>query len=63
MVRLRNRGSSLQQKDYDRKLVIDKRTKRVAQKITEFLKETGDRFQKTIVFCSILITPHECDKR
>ena len=32
-------------------LVIDDRTKLVAQKVTEFLKESGDRFQKTIVFC------------
>ncbi len=39
------------QKDYDRTLVIDERTRRVAQKITEFLTESGDRFQKTIVFC------------
>ncbi|MBX3324754.1 MAG: DEAD/DEAH box helicase family protein [Nitrospira sp.] len=39
------------QKDYDRNLVIDERTKRVARKVTEFLKESGDRFQKTIVFC------------
>ena len=39
------------QKDFDRNLVIDERTKRVAQKVTEFLKESGDRFQKTIVFC------------
>jgi type I restriction enzyme, R subunit len=39
------------QKDYDRNLVIDERTKRVAHKMTEFLKESGDRFQKTIVFC------------
>jgi type I restriction enzyme, R subunit len=39
------------QKDYDRNLVIDERTKRVARKISEFLKESGDRFQKTIVFC------------
>lgn len=38
------------QKDYDRNLVIDERTKRVAHKVTEFLKESGDRFQKTIVF-------------
>ena len=37
-------------KDYDRTLVIDKRTKVVAAKITEFLKKT-DRFSKTIVFC------------
>lgn len=39
------------QKDYDRNLVIDERTRRVAHKVSEFLKETGDRFQKTIVFC------------
>lgn len=39
------------QKDFDRTLVIDSRTKAVARKITEFLKDTGDRFQKTIVFC------------
>jgi type I restriction enzyme, R subunit len=39
------------QKDYDRSLVIDERTKRVAKKITDFLKESGNRFQKTIVFC------------
>ena len=38
-------------KDFDRTLVLDDRTKLVAQKITEFLKESGDRFQKTIVFC------------
>lgn len=39
------------QKDFDRDLVIDERTRRVANKVTEFLKESGDRFQKTIVFC------------
>ena len=39
------------QKDFDRTLVIDERTKRVARRITEFLRESGDRFQKTIVFC------------
>jgi len=38
-------------KDFDRTLVIDDRTKLVAAKVTEFLKETGDRYQKTIVFC------------
>ena len=37
-------------KDYDRKIVIDDRTRVVAAKITEFLKKT-DRFSKTIVFC------------
>jgi type I restriction enzyme, R subunit len=39
------------QKDYDRNLVIDERTKRVAHIVSEFLKESGDRFQKTIIFC------------
>ncbi len=39
------------QKDFDQHLVIDERTKRVARKVSEFLKESGDRFQKTIVFC------------
>jgi len=38
-------------KDFDRTLVIDERTKLIAKKITEFLKESGDRFQKTILFC------------
>ena len=38
------------QKDFDRTLVIDDRTKLVASKVSDFLKET-DRFQKTIVFC------------
>jgi type I restriction enzyme R subunit len=36
--------------DFDRKLVIDERTKLVAKKISEFLKKT-DRHSKTIVFC------------
>jgi type I restriction enzyme, R subunit len=38
-------------KDFDRTLVLDDRTKLVARKVTEFLKESGNRFQKTIVFC------------
>jgi type I restriction enzyme R subunit len=38
-------------KDFDRTLVLDERTKLVARRVTEFLKESGDRFQKTIVFC------------
>ena len=38
-------------KDFDRNLVIDDRTGLVARKITQFLNEAGDRFQKTIVFC------------
>ncbi|BBO72694.1 DEAD/DEAH box helicase [Desulfosarcina widdelii] len=38
------------QKDFDKNLVLDKRTIMVAQKITAFLKAT-DRYDKTIVFC------------
>jgi type I restriction enzyme R subunit len=38
-------------KDFDRTLVLDDRTKLVAKKVTAFLKESGERFQKTIVFC------------
>ncbi|MCB1885605.1 MAG: hypothetical protein KDG89_16705 [Geminicoccaceae bacterium] len=38
-------------KDFDRTLVLDGRTRLVAQKVTAFLKESGDRYQKTIVFC------------
>src|SRR5205085_7024504 len=36
--------------DFDRSLVLEKRTGLVAAKVTEFLKAT-DRFAKTIVFC------------
>jgi type I restriction enzyme R subunit len=39
------------QKDFDRELVLEKRTLLVAKKVTEFLKLSGDRFAKTIVFC------------
>lgn len=38
------------QKDFDRSLVLEKRTQLVARKVSEFLKAT-DRFAKTIVFC------------
>jgi type I restriction enzyme, R subunit len=38
------------QRDFDRTLVLEKRTQMVARKITEFLKQTN-RFDKTIVFC------------
>ena len=37
-------------KDFDKNLIIDERTKLVAEKITEYLKNT-DRLAKTIVFC------------
>lgn len=36
--------------DYDKNLILEKRTELVAQKVTEFLKKT-DRYNKTIVFC------------
>jgi type I restriction enzyme R subunit len=36
--------------DFDKNLILEERTKLVAQKVTEFLKST-DRFSKTIVFC------------
>jgi type I restriction enzyme R subunit len=38
------------QKDFDKNLVLEQRTKLVARKISEFLKATN-RFDKTIVFC------------
>lgn len=53
---LDDRGQAIEdrlynQKDFDRVLVIDERTRRVARWITEYLKASGDRMQKTIVFC------------
>jgi type I restriction enzyme R subunit len=39
------------QKDFDRTLVIDERTRLVAKKVSDFLRQSEDRFQKTIVFC------------
>lgn len=38
-------------KDFDRSIVIDSRTQRVAKWISDYLKASGNRFQKTIVFC------------
>src|SRR3989339_231057 len=38
------------QKDFDRSLILEKRTELVAKKISDFLKETN-RYDKTIVFC------------
>lgn len=38
------------QKDFDRTIVLNKRTQVVAQEITKYLKKT-DRYAKTIVFC------------
>lgn len=39
------------QRDFDRGLVLEERTKLVAKKITQFLAGFGDRYAKTIVFC------------
>ena len=44
-----------EQKDFDRIIVIPKRTQAVAKRISDFLKET-DRYAKTIVFCEDI--PH-----
>ncbi len=38
------------QRDFDKTLILERRTEMVAQKISRFLKET-DRYSKTIVFC------------
>jgi len=38
-------------KDFDRTLVVDTRTQRVARWITDYLKQSGNRMQKTIIFC------------
>ena len=37
-------------RDFDRNLILEQRTRLVAAKITEFLRST-DRFNKTIIFC------------
>lgn len=39
------------QRDFDRNLVLEKRTELVARKVSQYLRESGDRFAKTIVFC------------
>jgi type I restriction enzyme R subunit len=49
------------QKDFDRNLIIDERTRRVARWVSDFLKHSGDRWQKTIVFC--VDTPHAARMR
>jgi len=38
------------ERDFDRNLILEKRTAVVARKVTEFLQAT-DRFHKTIIFC------------
>lgn len=44
-----------EQKDFDRTLVVEERTKTVAKRVSDFLKET-DRYAKTIIFCEDI--PH-----
>ena len=39
------------QRDFDRTLVLEKRTELVARIVSDYLKSSGDRFAKTIVFC------------
>ncbi|UTW26513.1 EcoAI/FtnUII family type I restriction enzme subunit R [Mycoplasmopsis bovis] len=39
------------QKEYDKKLIIDNRTEIVAKYVSDFLKETNNRYAKTIFFC------------
>lgn len=38
-------------KDFDRTIVLDERTKLVAKKISDFLSQSGDAYQKSIIFC------------
>jgi type I restriction enzyme R subunit len=38
-------------KDYDKNLVIEKRTELVAKRVSDFLKKNNTRFAKTIFFC------------
>lgn len=37
-------------KDFDRDIIMERRTIAIAKKVTEYLKKT-DRYQKTIIFC------------
>jgi type I restriction enzyme R subunit len=39
------------QKDINRTVILEKRDILVAERITEFLQESGDPYAKTIVFC------------
>ena len=43
-----------EQKDFDRILVIPERTRAVAKRVSDFLKET-DRYAKTIIFCEDIL--------
>ena len=38
-------------RDYDRRVVVDSRSRWVAKEIVDYMKESGDMYAKTIVFC------------
>lgn len=40
-----------QQHEFDRRIIVQERREIVAQRITDYLHESGDRLQKTIIFC------------
>ena len=48
---MRSKTASTTRKISIAHLVIDARTQRVAKWVSDYLKQSGDRFQKTIVFC------------
>ena len=39
------------QRDFDRSLILEPRTELVARLVSDYLKETSDRYAKTIIFC------------
>jgi type I restriction enzyme R subunit len=39
------------QSDFDRTLILEQRTRAVAKRVSDYLRELGDRRAKTIVFC------------
>ena len=47
-------------KDFDKTIVIDDRTQRVAKFVSDYMKQNNARFDKTIVFVLILTMPNEC---
>ncbi|MGL4483986.1 MAG: EcoAI/FtnUII family type I restriction enzme subunit R [Anaerovoracaceae bacterium] len=40
-----------EQKEFDRNIIVAERRETVAKRISDYLKESGNRFAKTIVFC------------
>lgn len=40
-----------EQHEFDRKIIVQERREIVAQRVTDYLHESGNRFQKTIIFC------------